>query len=151
MLEEDKPRLIQLIARLEKTTDDEWITDKVRSGNQNCVFGHVFAMGGDNERLSNEWWNWFDWHVCSTFVIYPVNDGTDERYPQATPKARILALLADILSGAVKCTWESMEEEAAEQDRLDAIAAGEAVADVAKNGTIPWDQIKLKEEPNVTA
>lgn len=42
--------------------------------------------------------------------IYPVNDGTNPRYPQETPKQRILAYLRALAAGDELTTEQSMEE-----------------------------------------
>lgn len=104
-----------LISRLEATTDDQWCMDIVRSKDQtkNCILGHVFAMGKNDEE-GNAWWNWFEHYIAITLMVYPVNDGKDKRYPQETPRARCLAYLQDVLSGKLKSLYEELTEETEE-------------------------------------
>lgn len=109
---ESRKRLEQLIAYMESTTDDQWLTERVSSeGNkQNCCLGHVFFMGGDDQKKCNEWWNWFENCVATEYMIFPVNDGRNKDYQQSTPKTRVLAYLQDVLDGKIKTTWELMDE-----------------------------------------
>ena len=104
----NRERLVELIGRLEKTDDSQWCVDvcRTKGGDRNCVMGHVFAMGGEDRKLSNQWWNWFEDFVATTYMIYPVNDGEHPGYKQDTPKARILSYLNDVLEGKRKTTWE---------------------------------------------
>ena len=98
--------------RLGATVDDEWLIDRVRSKDQsrNCCLGHVFAMGGNDLKLANDWWNWFEEAIATEYMIFPINDGTHADYQQPTPKARILAYLQDVLDGKRKTTYELMDE-----------------------------------------
>lgn len=105
-------KLDSVIAYMEATEENAWRVDTVRSadGTTNCFFGHLFNMGGTDAR-GNELWNGFENVWASTYMIYPINDGTDSRYPQATPKQRVLAYLRDLNTGAAKTVPELMEEE----------------------------------------
>ena len=105
-------KLGQVIAHLERTTDDDWCEGVVRrdtGGEKNCIFGHIFAMG-DDVKSSNRWWNWFEDNVASTYMAYPVNDGEDPRYPQKTARSRCLAYLRDILDGKEMNVLQVIEE-----------------------------------------
>jgi len=110
---ESREKLIQLIEHMKSTTDDQWLTERVSSpdNKQLCCLGHVFFMGGDDEKACNEWWNWFESCVATEYMIYPVNDGHHKDYLQQTPKERVLAYLQDVLDGRRKTTWELMEED----------------------------------------
>jgi hypothetical protein len=101
-----------IIAHMEATPEGSWQTDTVRSkdGSTNCFFGHLFAMGSDDEHGS-ALWNGFENLWASTYLIYPINDGENSRYPQATPKQRILAYLRDLRDGKAKTAPQLMEED----------------------------------------
>ena len=120
---EDVARLQWLITQLAAIDPARWQTDTVRgrdaAGQEtNCFFGHVFNLGGGDTpsrtgrgNTGSELWDWFEERWSTTYRIYPVNDGTDPAYPQATPAARILAYLADLRDGKQLSTHESMERD----------------------------------------
>lgn len=99
-----------VIAYMEGTAEESWRTDTVRSadGSTNCFFGHLFSMGGNDERGS-ALWNWFEEAWSSTYRIYPINDGDNPDYPQATPKQRVLAYLRALADGTELNTADSMD------------------------------------------
>lgn len=101
-----------IISYMESTAEDSWQMNVVRSkdGTKNCFFGHLFNMGGDDERGS-ALWGWFEERWATTYMIYPVNDGENPDYPQPTPKQRILAYLRDLSDGTAKSVPVLMEEE----------------------------------------
>lgn len=112
--------IADIVQWIETTGDDAWQTDVVRSadGKRNCFFGHLYDLGGararganltDDETIANRLWEWFEEQWASTFFLYPINDGPSAAYPQATPRLRILALLADLRDGRVLRTPQSME------------------------------------------
>jgi hypothetical protein len=110
--EPTREKLREVIAHLESTHDDQWCMGRVRTADQkqNCLMGHVFAMGKDDKQ-GNSWLNWFE-GIATSYMYFPVNDGKDARYPQATPRLRCIAYLKDILEGKEKSTYEMMEEDA---------------------------------------
>lgn len=99
-----------VIAYMESTVEDSWNLDTVRSkdGSRNCFFGHLFNMTPDEDR-ANALWAMFEDLYATTYVIYPVNDGSNPRYPQETPRQRILAYLRALQSGDEMTTDQSME------------------------------------------
>lgn len=99
-----------VIAYMESTAEEDWNVDTVRSkdGKKNCFFGHLFNMSPDEER-ANALWAMFEDLWSTTYRIYPINDGSDPRYPQATPKQRILAYLRALQAGEEQTTEQSME------------------------------------------
>ncbi len=107
-----------LISYLEKTNDDQWQTDVCRSkdGKRNCVMGHLFNWaGGDGKdsdgRIKGSLaWDWFESVYATTYMIYPVNDGSHPAYPQATPKERILIYLKNLRDGKEKTTLDHEKE-----------------------------------------
>lgn len=100
-----------VIAYMESTAEEDWNLNTVRSkdGKKNCFFGHLFNMSPDEER-ANALWAMFEDLWSTTYVVYPINDGTNKRYPQETPKQRILAYLRALQAGEEKTTEQSMEE-----------------------------------------
>jgi hypothetical protein len=111
-------RVEQIIAHLEKTSDASWAVDVVRTRDGcNCVMGHVFDMGGGDEKLANEWWDFFEGGIASTYRIFPVNDGHNPDYQQATPKQRCLAYINNVLVGVEQTTYESMDQQIEEWHR----------------------------------
>lgn len=128
--------LDDIIAMVEGTAEDAWQVDVVRSrdGNRNCFFGHLHAYGTRlaahlpadtvpaffRERLpevnasdyfASQLWDWFECAFASTYAIYPVNDGTNPRYRQPTPRQRVLAYLHALATGDELTTMESMGAE----------------------------------------
>lgn len=101
-----------VIDYMEATAEDSWQTEVVRSkdGTRNCFFGHLFNMGGD-DATGSRYWNYFEDVWATTYMVYPVNDGTDERYPQPTPRQRVLAYLRDLRDGRTMTTLQCMEED----------------------------------------
>lgn len=101
-----------VISYMETTVEEAWRTETVRSadGSTNCFFGHLFNMGADDEQGS-ALWNWFEELWATTYMIYPVNDGRNEKYQQKTPKKRVLAYLRALADGTEMTTGQSMEAE----------------------------------------
>lgn len=99
-----------VIAYMESTAEDSWNVDTVRSkdGTKNCFFGHLFNMAPDEDR-ANALWGMFEDLWSTTYRIYPINDGTNPRYPQETPRQRILAYLRALQAGDELTTEQSME------------------------------------------
>jgi hypothetical protein len=94
-----------IIRHMEGTKPEEWATDVVRTaGGENCFFGHLFNYGG------NLLWGMFEELYATEYMIYPVNDGTNKKYPQATAKERVLAYLKDLRDGKAKTTRQLMDE-----------------------------------------
>ena len=109
-----------IIQYLQDTKEEDWCIDVVRKDNKNCFFGHIFNYGlngidipnygsFDGEKGANALWDWFENAVASTDRIYPVNDGEDLDYQQATPRERCIAFIQDILTGKKPNTFEAME------------------------------------------
>lgn len=138
--------LADVIDMVEATQEDAWQTDVVRSedGNRNCFFGHLFAYAErlaaeagvrvkrsnprltDAEVVANEVWGWFEENYSTTYVVYPVNDGLNSRYPQPTPRQRVLAFLRALEDGRELTTPVCMELEALEFEKT--IAASSKIA-----------------------
>lgn len=110
-LREDwKENLQMVINHCKATPDDSWCEDVVRTKDgKNCLMGHVFAMGR-NDKEGNDWWNWFENAVATTFMVYPVNDGTNPKYPQKSAKERCIAYMEDLLAGREKTTADYFRE-----------------------------------------
>jgi hypothetical protein len=101
----DPLSLDEIISFIERTDDDKWCVDVVRTEcGRGCVMSHIFDMGG------NFFWEMFESMYATTYMIYPVNDGENPKYQQSTPKERILAYLRDMKDGKVKTTQQLMDE-----------------------------------------
>lgn len=107
----EKCQIDIIISYMQDTKDDDWCLDVVRSesGDKNCFFGHLFNMGSD-EKESNALWDAFEHEWATTYMIYPINDGSDPKYQQDTPKERVLAYLRDLRDKKTKCTRDYMKE-----------------------------------------
>ena len=112
-----------IIDHVADTEIDAWQCDVVRSadGTRNCFFGHLFqwaedtairfAPGVDPETWANRVWEAFEERWVTTYVIYPVNDGTNPCYVQDTARDRIVAFLGALRDGRKMTTIESMDAE----------------------------------------
>lgn len=102
-------------AYLVNTVDSDWCCDIVRSEDgANCLQGHLWRFVGDDARLANQLFDWFEYCYATTFMFYPVNDGTSADYPQSTPKARCIAYLDDLHHDRAETTEASMERHSRE-------------------------------------
>lgn len=100
-------KIHEVIAYLEETTEESWCVDVVRTEDQrNCLFGHLFELGG------SELCNVFESMYACDQMVYPVNDGNHPKYQQPTPKQRCLAYVRDLASGIEPTTMELMDAEA---------------------------------------
>lgn len=101
--------LKSFIEYLEATDPDSWCTNVIRTKNgKNCLYGHLVAFIGD-EHCSDAF-DLFESLYATTYMIYPVNDGTSSEYIQLTPKDRCIAYLNDMLIGKQLTTHEMFEE-----------------------------------------
>jgi hypothetical protein len=99
------PSIDNIIEYLENTTEESWCLDVVKTKEGgNCLFGHLFDMGGS--RLMDL----FEDQFATTFMVYPVNDGTNPKYQQSTPKQRCLAYVKDLKSGVAQTTQDIYKE-----------------------------------------
>jgi hypothetical protein len=128
--------LDDIIRVVEETDEAAWQEGVVRSidGTRNCFFGHLHAHASSlaaslpqeiipaaylrgaphltaQDFVASRAWEWFEETFASTYVIYPLNDGPSKRYPQPTPRQRILAFLRALQSGFEMTTCESMDAE----------------------------------------
>ncbi|HET9136953.1 MAG TPA: hypothetical protein VFO76_09965 [Candidatus Kapabacteria bacterium] len=94
----------EIIDYLEQTPEDSWCVDVVKSESKNCLFGHLFDLGG------GKLMDYFEARWATTFMIYPVNDGENPSYQQATPKQRCIAYLKDLRDQKTKSTMDWEEE-----------------------------------------
>ena len=108
-----------LINYLEKTKDEDWIIDRVRTNDgRGCIMSHVFDFGGGDERdekgftKGGQAWDYFEEVWATTYMIYPVNDKENPKYQQATPKQRCIAYIKDLRDGKEKTTQDYWKEDA---------------------------------------
>lgn len=80
-----------LIKKFEAIPENRWIIGSFCSPEGKCALGHLgfgdittYNMHIDTIR-----------YLFSVAEIVEINDGSDRRYPQATPKQRILAAIED--------------------------------------------------------
>jgi hypothetical protein len=110
---EDRERLSHIIEYVKATGEQDWCTDVVRNKDgANCLFGHISAMDG-TEYAEGEMWEWFEDTWGTTYYVYPINDGSNPKYQQPTPKQRIVAYLEALMSGEeqdMEAYWKSMAE-----------------------------------------
>lgn len=109
------PNAIALLNRVETmlqaTTPDSWWegpTFRSPCGTKHCALSHIaeqFGMDAMDE-FENTW--------STSYVIgATVNDHPSERYPQAHPKDRVLAYIANLRSGVELDTWSGIDAEMA--------------------------------------
>jgi hypothetical protein len=107
--------LTQFISYLQNTTDEEWRVGTVRDSENktNCCFGHLvnWYYGKEYTGQISEIWDLFEELWATTYMIYPVNDGENTKYQQATPKARIIAYLINLNTGKAMTTRQYMERD----------------------------------------
>ncbi len=111
----------RILAYLENTKEEDWQLDIVRSkdSKKNCLFGHIFNIGClgfqlhgkyyDEEVGGNMLWDWFEGALSTTFQVFLINDGKDDRYKQQTAKDRCIAFIKDIRCKNEENTFESMK------------------------------------------
>lgn len=107
--------LKKIVAYLESTPEDSWCTGVVRTKTgKNCLLGHVvdYVYGKDYEGNIMPAWDLFGEFYATEYMYYGINDGEDPKYPQKTPKQRILAYLTNMLNGTELTTYQSMEADA---------------------------------------
>ena len=52
---------------------------------------HLYGKYIDGDCGGTALWDWFEANIATTYMIYPVNDGTAPRYQQKTAKERCIA------------------------------------------------------------
>ena len=81
------------IAKFEAIPEEKWTTLTYHEGDKSCALGHCGRTIGGCTQESRALGDLFEKHGL---WVPDVNDGCDSRYPQPTPKQRILAALRDI-------------------------------------------------------
>lgn len=91
------------IKKFEAIPEENWCTGVYKLGDRCCVLGHCgFHTTEDDQGLRTihaqapEGIALSELFYTRDLSCSRVNDGEDDYYPQATPKARILAALRDI-------------------------------------------------------
>lgn len=103
------------IQYLTDTSEDEWAVGVVRTKDgKNCSFGHLvnWYYGPGYEGTISGVWDIFEEMWMTTYVIYPINDGQNPEYRQATPKQRVLAYMKNLWLGQEVDTQTGMAQEA---------------------------------------
>lgn len=98
----------------EGTKPQDWYLQRVRNkeNTKNCLYGHLinWYYGKDYTGNISPIWDAFE-EVGSTYYVYPINDGSNPKYPQKTAKSRCIAYLKNVQSGEELWTAEAMELE----------------------------------------
>lgn len=76
------------------TEESEWRVDTVR-----------------NKDVISPAWDYFEAAWSTTYEVYDINDGNDERYQQPTPRQRCIAFMKDLSLGRQPPTWQAMEND----------------------------------------
>lgn len=107
-----------IIDHIVATDTAAWQMGVVRSldGNRNCFFGHLWQWaklntppGASSDLWASAVWEAFEERWCTTYRIYPVNDGQNPGYQQTEPRDRVVAFLEALRDGQEPATRESME------------------------------------------
>lgn len=85
------------IAKFEAIPEEEWCVGEFELGDKHCAFGHC-GMRTNVTSDEAEALNIIFTRSIGAFVT-SINDSASNRYPQLTPKQRILAALRDIKAG----------------------------------------------------
>lgn len=102
--EKNLPDSKTIVEYLERTNEDSWCVDVVKTTDgRNCLYGHLFDLGG------NAMFDTFE-YLATTFMVYPVNDGLNKDYQQKTAKDRCVAYVKDLLSGKQKTAMQFFDE-----------------------------------------
>lgn len=111
--------LDSLIKYISGTKDESWCTERVRTEDgRNCFFGHLFEWAGGGDGFRSQVWDAFESRWSTSYVIYPVNDGTYPGYDQATPRLRCVAYLEALRDGREETTMQSMDRFFAESEAM---------------------------------
>lgn len=123
-------KLEDLITYLETTSEESWLMGKCRSKDQtqHCLVSHIYNFAGGDEvaevfttrngqsfniTKGSNGIDFFEERWATSYMFYPVNDGTNPNYPQATPKERCITYLKNLKDGKEKSTldyWKEMDE-----------------------------------------
>jgi len=107
----DDPAAIALLDRVETlltaTSPDSWWegpTFRSPCGTKHCVLSHIAdQLGMDAMDAFENYWS-------TSYVIgAAVDDQPSDRYPQAHPKDRVLAYIANLRTGIELDTWTSID------------------------------------------
>lgn len=118
------------IGKFEAIPEDQWAVDTFNRGGRKCVNGHcgaryahivqeqtgevaglqrvMFPLCKDVKMIMDI----KEYEIATRYSITAarINNGTDDRYQQATPKQRILAALADIKQMGQEKKQQALEE-----------------------------------------
>jgi len=104
--------LNSFIKYCEATKPSDWYLHKVRNNRntKNCLYGHLvnWYYGKDWTGNVSPIWDAFE-EVGTTFYVYPINDGTNPKYPQKTARDRCIAYLKNVQSGDELWSEAAME------------------------------------------
>lgn len=97
--------LNNFVIYLKGTTIESWCTKVYRTAEgRNCLYGHLADFVG-NEYCSDAI-DIFENLYATTYMIFPVNDGTSDIYKQDNPRDRCIAYLENMIIGKEHTTIE---------------------------------------------
>ena len=103
--------LNDFIEYLKNTDINDWCEKVYRTvDNKNCLFGHLveyFEKSNYEDENIAPIIDTFENQFASTYMVFPVNDGTSELYKQDNPRDRCIAYFTDMMNGKVSTTWET--------------------------------------------
>lgn len=109
--EEDPLKIDSLIEYLEETKEEDWCEDVVMTKDGKCcLLGHVHNYGTKKFRNGPKTYEMFEQLYATEFMVFPVNDGKNSRYPEATPKQRCVTYVKNLRDGSEKTTLDHMRE-----------------------------------------
>ena len=108
--QENKFTVDYFINKFEAIPEDRWCVNEFKSGDKCCAQGFCMSLDAINVvresplniiEISRGYPEWNSlitiFGVCyNNIVIASINNGNDPRYPQPTPKQRVLAALHDL-------------------------------------------------------
>lgn len=127
--EEYLTTLDDLIERLRSTEEQDWQTQTCRSddGRRNCLLGQLFRIGEEagDEDYSNALVEVFEDRWSTSFQYFPINDGTNPRYPQDSARDRVVAFLEALRDARELRTFDSMDLDYARSLTAEAVREGQ--------------------------
>ena len=101
--------LTTFINYLKNTSIDSWCINVYRtSDGKNCLYGHLVEFVGNDH--CNDAIDIFENLYATTYMVFPVNDGTSNIYKQNNPRDRCIAYLQNMVNGIEKTTVDLFDE-----------------------------------------
>lgn len=85
-----------LLSYYEPIPEEQWCTSALTDNKgRYCALGHLIG----HQVVEGVWYGCRAYSQANVFGLSRVNDDDDPRYKQATPKARVITYLCDVLEG----------------------------------------------------